>query len=134
MLSANSVLSFLFCVLENFYLALYIVYYNERGISMHLNISDIFKRRFTKELLTDSSKDVYDLFQWKKVHVKLMDYKTGNTLVHMKDLEFPIHYSQNACDIIASKYFRRSGVPGTLGYENSLKQVVFRVKNYSKPF
>ncbi len=97
---------------------------------MHLNISDIFKRRFTKELLADTSKDVYDLFQWKKINVKLKDYKTGETLVHMDDLEFPIHYSQNACDIIASKYFRKSGIPGSQGYENSLKQVVHRLVNF----
>lgn len=29
----------------------------------------------------------------------------------MKDAEFPEFYSQNACDIVASKYFRRAGVP-----------------------
>jgi len=97
---------------------------------MYSNISDILKRRFTKELLADTSKDVYDLFQWKKVNVKLTDYKTGDTLVHMTDLEFPVHYSQNACDIIASKYFRKSGVPGSQGCENSLKQVVHRLVNF----
>ena len=48
----------------------------------------------------------------------------------MTDLEFPVHYSQNACDIIASKYFRKSGVPGSQGYENSLKQVVHRLVNF----
>ena len=43
----------------------------------------------------------------------LTDYKTGKTLCEMHDLEFPVNYSQNAVDIIASKYFRRAGVPGT---------------------
>jgi len=48
----------------------------------------------------------------------------------MKDLEFPIHYSQNACDIIASKYFKRALVPNEVGYENSLKMVAHRLVNF----
>ena len=29
----------------------------------------------------------------------------------MKGLEFPVHYSQNACDIIAAHYFRKAVCP-----------------------
>jgi ribonucleoside-diphosphate reductase alpha chain len=94
------------------------------------SISDIFKRYYTKELERDKSKTVYDLFKWKKVDVFLKDHKTNKVLVDMKDLEFPEHYSQNSCDIIASKYFRKAGVPGKLGYENSMRSVANRMVNF----
>jgi len=94
------------------------------------SISNIIKRYYTKELETNKDLTVYDLFQWKKVDVILKDYKKGTVLVDMKDLEFPIHYSQNACDIIASKYFKRALVPNEVGYENSLKMVAHRLVNF----
>lgn len=94
------------------------------------SINDLFKRIFTEELELDKTKTVYDLLKWKKVDVLLKDYKTGDTLVHMKDLEFPEHYSQNACDIIASKYFRKTCVPNSEGYENSLRMVAHRLVNF----
>ncbi|MCY6371907.1 vitamin B12-dependent ribonucleotide reductase [Clostridium ganghwense] len=94
------------------------------------SIKSIFKRYYTKELEKDSSKTVYDLFNWKKVNVILKDYKTNKVLVDMKNLEFPESYSQNACDIIASKYFRKSGVPNNVGYENSMKMVAHRLVNF----
>ena len=87
------------------------------------SIKDLFKRFYTKELEIDSNKTVFDLFKWKKVDIFLKDYKTDKVLVDMKDLEFPEHYSQTACDIIASKYFRKAGVPNETGYENSMKSV-----------
>lgn len=96
---------------------------------MH-KIHSIFKRVFTKELENRNDITVYDLFNWKKVNVTLKDYKTNKVLVDMKDLEFPTHYSQNACDIIASKYFRKAGVNNKLGYENSMKQVAHRIVNF----
>ena len=90
------------------------------------DIHSLFKRYYTKELEKIKSKSVYDLFKWKKVDVLLKDYKTGNILTHMKDLEFPSHYSQNSCDIIASKYFRRAGFPTKSGSEESMKMVADR--------
>lgn len=94
------------------------------------NLKDLIKRVFTKDLEKDSSKTVYDLFTWKKTDVKLIDHKTKKVLVDMKNLEFPAQYSQNACDIIASKYFRKSGVTNQCGYENSLKMVVHRMVTF----
>ena len=94
------------------------------------SIKNLFKRVYTKELEVDKSKSVYDLFLWKHVDVILIDYKTGTPLVDMKDLEFPEHYSQNACDIIASKYFRQAGVPNAEGFENSLRLVAHRLVNF----
>ena len=59
-----------------------------------------------------------------------MDHKSGRVLTDMKDLEFPSHYSQTACDIIASKYFRKAGVPGEPGYETSMRQVSDRMVSF----
>jgi len=91
--------------------------------------SEIIKRYYTKELDKISSKTVYDLFTWTKRDVLLKDYKTGKTLLSLKDVKFPDFYSQNAVDIIASKYFKRAGVPGT-GHETDLSQVVDRMVDY----
>ncbi|MHB8961720.1 MAG: vitamin B12-dependent ribonucleotide reductase [Saccharofermentanales bacterium] len=90
----------------------------------------ILKRHYTRELEADKSRTVYDLFNWKKVDVVLKDYKNGKTLTDMKDLEFPEGYSQNACDIVASKYFRRAGVSNGLGYENSMRMVAHRMVGF----
>ncbi|MEW8955955.1 vitamin B12-dependent ribonucleotide reductase [Clostridium sp.] len=96
------------------------------------SIKDVFKRYYTKELENNKKKTVYDLFKWKKIDVLLKDHKSGKVLTDMKDLEFPVHYSQNACDIIASKYFRKAGVPHSNGYETSMKQVAHRMVNFWK--
>jgi ribonucleoside-diphosphate reductase alpha chain len=90
----------------------------------------LLRRYYTVELEKNPEKTVYDLFNWKKVNVVLKDYKTGNILTDMKDLEFPEHYSQNACDIITSKYFRRKGVPGKKEYESSMKMVAHRMVSF----
>ncbi|MDR1558706.1 MAG: vitamin B12-dependent ribonucleotide reductase [Clostridiales bacterium] len=86
-------------------------------------------RLYTKELI-NSEKNVYDLFRWKKVDVKLTNYSTGAVLTDMRDLEFPEDYSQSACDIIASKFFRKKGVPNDRGYEYSMRQLVHRMVSF----
>ncbi|HPT76347.1 MAG: vitamin B12-dependent ribonucleotide reductase [Epulopiscium sp.] len=92
-------------------------------------LNDLLFRYYTKEL-ENSTKTVYDLFDWKTVDVKITDHKSGKVIVDMENLEFPVHYSQAACDIIASKYFRKKGVPNDRGYEYSLKQVVDRMVSF----
>jgi ribonucleoside-diphosphate reductase alpha chain len=94
------------------------------------SLKNVFQRYFTKELEGNKDKSVYDLFVWKKVDVLLKDHKSGKILVDMKNLEFPSHYSQNSCDIIASKYFRKAGVPNAVGYENSMKMVAHRMVEF----
>ncbi|NOH15334.1 vitamin B12-dependent ribonucleotide reductase [Clostridium cochlearium] len=94
------------------------------------SLNKIIRRKFTKELEKNKNLTVFDLFKWKSVDVFLKDHKTGKVLVDMKDLEFPEHYSQNSCDIIASKYFRKAGVPNKYGYENSMKMVAHRMVNF----
>jgi ribonucleoside-diphosphate reductase alpha chain len=50
----------------------------------------------------------------------------GEDIFTMKDLEAPKNWSQLAVDIAASKYLRRSGLPG-VGHETSIKQLIGRV-------
>lgn len=78
-------------------------------------------------------KSVYDMFEWKEVTVSVMDYRTGKSIYHAEHLKFPVHYSQNACDIIAKMYFRKAGVPENIspsGAETSLQQVVHRMVQF----
>lgn len=93
-------------------------------------IGDVVVRYYTKELEGQSDKTVYDLFEWAKRDVLTTDYKTGKVLVDMPDLEFPVSYSQNSVDIIASKYFRKAGLPGAPGYETSMRQVAHRMVDF----
>ncbi|HHY83383.1 MAG TPA: vitamin B12-dependent ribonucleotide reductase [Clostridiales bacterium] len=90
-------------------------------------ISDLIVRRFTKELEGNPGKTVYDLFEWKTVDVLIKDYARNKVVCDMKNLEFPAHYSQNACDIIATHYFRKAGVPNGVGYERSMREVAHRM-------
>jgi ribonucleoside-diphosphate reductase alpha chain len=94
------------------------------------SVKDLFKRYYTSELAASEGKTVYDLFNWKTVDVFLKDHKSGKVLVDMKELEFPEHYSQNACDIIASKYFRKAGIKNETGYEDSMRMVAHRMVNF----
>ena len=94
------------------------------------SINDLIVRRFTKALEEDKDKTVYDLFEWKTVDVLIKDYSKDKVICDMKDLEFPVDYSQNACDIIASHYFRKAGVPNEVGHERSMREVVHRMVNF----
>ena len=95
--------------------------------ALDIELSDLIKRKFTKELEEQTEKTVYDLFTWEKRNVLLTDYKTGEVLTDLKNLEFPAHYSQQSCDIIASKYFRKAGLDTPQGHETSMKQVAHRM-------
>jgi len=94
------------------------------------SVHNLFKRYYTKELESAEGKTVYDLFNWKTIDVFLKDHKSGKVLIDMKELEFPENYSQNSCDIIASKYFRKAGVTNETGYENSMRMVAHRMVNF----
>ncbi len=94
------------------------------------SVDELFSRKFTKELENDTAKTVYDLFDYKKVDAKIVNKETGDIIVDMHDLEFPEAYSKNACNIIASKYFRKAGVNTPEGYETSIKQVADRLVGF----
>ncbi len=98
------------------------------GVEMSV-LAPVIKRHFTKEI-EERKCTVFDLFEWKRCDVLLKDHKSGKVLTDMRDLEFPSHYSQTACDIIASKYFRKAGVPGEPGHETSMRQVADRMVSF----
>lgn len=93
-------------------------------------LHNLLTRYYTRELEGQSGKTVYDLFTWDQRDVLIKDHKSGRILTDMQGLEFPTDYSQNACDIIASKYFRKAGVNTTNGSENSMRQVAHRMVNF----
>jgi ribonucleoside-diphosphate reductase alpha chain len=93
-------------------------------------LRELLVRKFTQGLEVEKGRTVYDLFEWKNVDVFMKNWKTGKIILDMKDLEFPANYSQNACNIIASKYFRKAGVPNKVGYERSMKEVTDRLVGF----
>jgi ribonucleoside-diphosphate reductase alpha chain len=50
---------------------------------------------------------------------------SGETVFEQKDVEFPASWSQQATNVVASRYFR--GTPGTPERERSVKQLISRV-------
>jgi ribonucleoside-diphosphate reductase alpha chain len=72
-----------------------------------------FERFFTKNLVKegDERRDVLDLLEWKKFDVVLTDHRSNKVLFELHDAEAPARWSQQSVDIVASKYFRRAGVP-----------------------
>lgn len=95
-----------------------------------MNLETLLYRYYTKDIDQLNDQNVYDLFEWKTVDVMLQDYSTGTIILDMKNLEFPAHYSQSACNIIASKYFRKKGVPNKRDSEYSMKQVAHRLVDF----
>jgi ribonucleoside-diphosphate reductase alpha chain len=94
------------------------------------------QRRFTKE-----GTSPYDLFSYTK-RTSVLRNPDGSVVFDMKDIEVPTGWSQLATDILAQKYFRKTGVPQfdemglsvmdengnqVLGAEKSIKQVVHRL-------
>ncbi|MCH7796898.1 MAG: adenosylcobalamin-dependent ribonucleoside-diphosphate reductase [Planctomycetes bacterium] len=93
-------------------------------------------RRFTKP-----NKDVFESVEWDTRRSRITG-SDGRVVFEMKDVEVPGQWSQLATDIMASKYFRKAGVPqlhddGTpkldtfdqpvTGAENSVRQIVTRL-------
>jgi ribonucleoside-diphosphate reductase alpha chain len=92
-------------------------------------LNQLFKRVFTREL-ENSNKTVYDLFDWQIIDVMMKNYQTNEIIFEMNELEFPTDYSQNACNIIATKYFRRKGIPNHLGHEHSMREIADRLVGF----
>lgn len=83
-----------------------------------------FNRYFTRD-----DKSVYDQFNY-ELRSSVIRNPAGDTVFEMHNVEVPAEWSQVATDILAQKYFRRTGVPqadGTKGGENSIKQVAHRL-------
>ncbi|MCH8904583.1 MAG: vitamin B12-dependent ribonucleotide reductase, partial [Bacteroidetes bacterium] len=85
-----------------------------------------FSRYFTKDNINPE-----DQFQY-EIRKSIIKNPEGDAVFEMDNVEVPTNWSQVATDIIAQKYFRKAGVPqedGSLGTENSIKQVAHRLAN-----
>lgn len=95
-----------------------------------------FARRFTTK-----GTSVFDMFTYAK-RSSVLRNPDGSKVFEMNDIEVPEQWSQVATDILAQKYFRKTGVPQydehgkplkdkkgkpVTGSENSIRQVVHRL-------
>ncbi len=78
-----------------------------------------------QRVYTTPGVDPFDALEWERRSSRISN-PDGSTVFEMHDLEIPRSWSQLATDILASKYFRKAGVPGT-GHEVSARQTVTRV-------
>ena len=93
-------------------------------------------RRFTTK-----GRNVYDMFEY-TMRSSVLRNPDGSKVFEMNDVEVPREWSQVAADILAQKYFRKTGVPQrdekgnvmldekgqpVTGSEHSIKQVVHRL-------
>jgi ribonucleoside-diphosphate reductase alpha chain len=84
----------------------------------------VFKPSFYNK--TDDNPTVWDTIEWEKRESTITS-ADGKIVFEMKDVEVPATWSQLATNIVASKYFRKAGVPNDRGHEYSVKQLIFRV-------
>ena len=80
-------------------------------------------------LFTNDKTNPYDQFSY-EFRSSVIKNPGGDEVFRMDNVEVPKEWSQIATDILAQKYFRKTGVPqadGSLGSENSIKQVVHRL-------
>lgn len=78
---------------------------------------------------TTGQGDAYACFQYEQRSSVIRNPK-GDVVFENKHVEVPADWSQVATDILAQKYFRRTGVPqpdGSKGGETSIRQVVHRL-------
>ncbi len=81
---------------------------------------------------TQKGSSVFSQFEFEKRKSSIRN-PNGTVVFEMNGVEVPTSWSQVATDILAQKYFRKAGVPqadGTLGSENSIKQVVNRMAGF----
>jgi len=80
---------------------------------------------------TEEGKSPYELFEY-EYRSSVIKNPDGKLVFELNNVEVPKEWSQVATDILAQKYFRKAGVPqkdGSLGSENSIKQVAHRMAN-----
>ncbi|MBL7925191.1 MAG: vitamin B12-dependent ribonucleotide reductase, partial [Bacteroidia bacterium] len=82
------------------------------------------RRRFTK-----NNEDVYALFEYEK-RSSVIRNPGGEVVYENREVEVPVKWSQVATDILAQKYFRKTGVKkqdGSMGGETSIREVTHRM-------
>ena len=73
-----------------------------------------------------STPTVWDTVKWEKRN-SVISGANGKIIFEMKNVEVPAKWSQLATDIVASKYFRKAGIPNKIGHESSVKELINRV-------
>jgi ribonucleoside-diphosphate reductase alpha chain len=81
-----------------------------------------FERYFTKDLA--DGVDPFDEIEW-ELRSAVIANERGELVFEQRDVEFPRFWSQQATNIVVSKYFR--GQIGTATRERSVKQLIGRV-------
>ncbi|MGC8748934.1 MAG: vitamin B12-dependent ribonucleotide reductase [Candidatus Kapaibacteriota bacterium] len=94
-----------------------------------------------ERVYTKNAKSAFDLFKYTRRN-SILRNPDGSVVFQMENIEVPAHWSQVATDVLAQKYFRKTGVPQfdekgnpifdsngnqVLGSETSIKQVVHRL-------
>ncbi|MFC4336620.1 vitamin B12-dependent ribonucleotide reductase [Salininema proteolyticum] len=78
-----------------------------------------------RRVFTTDGVHPYDQVEWEKRDVVMTNWRDGSVNFQQDGVEFPSFWSQNAAQIVTSKYFR--GAVGTPQRESSLKQLISRV-------
>jgi len=73
---------------------------------------------------TDEAVDPFDEIQW-ELRAAVIGNERGEVVFEQRDVEMPVSWSQQATNIVVSKYFR--GQIGTPERERSVKQLIGRV-------
>lgn len=86
-----------------------------------------FKHYFTKEGV-----DPFDEIEYEN-RSSVITEPDGKVVFELHNIEVPKNWTQLATDILASKYFKRAGVPET-GHEVTARQVVHRIAHSIRDF
>ncbi|WP_335986830.1 vitamin B12-dependent ribonucleotide reductase [Glycomyces sp. MUSA5-2] len=78
-----------------------------------------------ERVFTTAGVHPYDEVEWEQRDVVMTNWRDGSINFEQRGVEFPEFWSQNATQIVTSKYFR--GALGTPQRETGLKQVIDRV-------
>ncbi|NUQ91260.1 MAG: vitamin B12-dependent ribonucleotide reductase [Glycomyces artemisiae] len=78
-----------------------------------------------ERVFTTAGVHPYDEVEWEQRDVVMTNWRDGSINFEQRGVEFPAFWSQNATQIVTSKYFR--GALGTPQRETGLKQVIDRV-------
>ncbi|WP_425555951.1 vitamin B12-dependent ribonucleotide reductase [Glycomyces endophyticus] len=78
-----------------------------------------------ERVFTTAGTHPYDEVEWESRDVVMTNWRDGSINFEQRGVEFPAFWSQNATQIVTSKYFR--GALGTPQRETGLKQVIDRV-------
>ncbi|SDD34689.1 vitamin B12-dependent ribonucleotide reductase [Glycomyces harbinensis] len=78
-----------------------------------------------ERVFTTAGTHPYDEVAWESRDVVMTNWRDGSINFEQRGVEFPSFWSQNATQIVTSKYFR--GAVGTPQRETGLKQVIDRV-------